>query len=313
MRKKRSKFKWTLTALTLVALVMVILPMAGTAGWADTLNVVPFETQAFETGATAEWTNADSHTGSYSALLTAANPNQAAVGVPVNIPLANINQLSFWYRHKTCNPATGHVLGPDMDLILYDSANNNYYLAGRGGAVASVGDWLEADPIEGTNFATTSTWFWGSCNADLSNYKHIGAGSFIELQNVLPDTTVVYVGVMLDPPGDGGKGSVYVNDITVNNVTYYGKIQDAIDAAASSGDTINVAAGTYRESKGGWRDFEIFKKGINLVGAGSGQTVVQLTGLQHGLEIQGIDANVLIEGITFTRTPGNTIRQNGLL
>ena len=89
----------------------------------------------------------------------------------------------------------------------------------------------------------------------------------------------------------------------INVPADYSTIQAAVNAAAP-GDTVQVAAGVYQESLGGWRDIEI-KKSVNIVGAGSGQTVVQLSGLQHGVEIYGTNLNVLIEGITFTRKPGN--------
>ncbi len=81
-------------------------------------------------------------------------------------------------------------------------------------------------------------------------------------------------------------------------------IQKGIDSAAT-GDTVHVAAGTYSESKGGWRDIELFK-GINLVGAGSGLTIVELSNLQHGLEIRGTSATTLVQGMTFTKKATNT-------
>jgi len=84
----------------------------------------------------------------------------------------------------------------------------------------------------------------------------------------------------------------------------YTSIQDAINAAAV-GDTVQVAAGTYSESLGGWRDLEI-KKSISLIGAGSGQTIVELTDLQNGLEIEPDGTgNVTVEGFTFTKETAN--------
>jgi hypothetical protein len=85
----------------------------------------------------------------------------------------------------------------------------------------------------------------------------------------------------------------------------YPTIQSAINAAAV-GDVVQVAAGSYQESLGGWRDI-VISKSISLIGAGSDLTIVELSGLQHGLEILP-DATgvVIIEGIAFTKRAGNT-------
>lgn len=83
-----------------------------------------------------------------------------------------------------------------------------------------------------------------------------------------------------------------------------GSIQAAIDAAAP-GDTVVVAAGTYRERLV-WRD-----KGLTLRGAGAGLTVVDLnpnTGGPGGtcLETSGLPPTARVEGFTFTG--GHAIR-----
>ena len=91
---------------------------------------------------------------------------------------------------------------------------------------------------------------------------------------------------------------------TINVPGDYTTIQAAINAAAA-GDVINIAAGTYTESLGGWRDFELFKS-LSLIGAGSGQTIVQLSGLQNGMAIRGTNLSVTLQGIRFTRIPGNS-------
>ncbi|MBD3335409.1 MAG: hypothetical protein GF355_07815, partial [Candidatus Eisenbacteria bacterium] len=89
----------------------------------------------------------------------------------------------------------------------------------------------------------------------------------------------------------------------------YALIQDAIDAAAP-GDTVSVAAGTYQESMASWKDLEITKS-LTLAGAGSGATVIELSqNGGNGIEIRGADLTVIVEGITFTRRPGNTYASN---
>jgi parallel beta-helix repeat protein len=81
-------------------------------------------------------------------------------------------------------------------------------------------------------------------------------------------------------------------------------IQDAIDAA-DPGHTICVAAGTFEEDQASFRDMFI-DKSLNLIGAGSGQTIVGLSqGKTNGVEIRGENiTDILIEGFTFTRRDG---------
>lgn len=91
-----------------------------------------------------------------------------------------------------------------------------------------------------------------------------------------------------------------------NEFSPFRTIQKGIDMV-SVGGNVHVAAGTYSESKGGWRDFDLFKS-LNLLGAGSSSTIVEFTGLQHGIEVRP-DATgaVTIQGFTFTKHGANTL------
>lgn len=77
-------------------------------------------------------------------------------------------------------------------------------------------------------------------------------------------------------------------------------IQKGINTV-SVGGTVHVAAGTYAETLGGWRDLEI-NKSLSLIGAGSELTIVELTGLQNGLGITADATGIVhLEGIKFTK------------
>ncbi len=66
-------------------------------------------------------------------------------------------------------------------------------------------------------------------------------------------------------------------------------------SAANSGDTIQVAAGTYKEDV-------VIKVPLSLIGAGSASTIIDATGLPNGIFVDGPDAmglsNVVIAGFT---------------
>ena len=110
-----------LFALVLVlsfSLVTVLPAMA--ADESSTLNVVPFETQALGDGATAEWTNADNHTGSYSVELTTPESptadDYAAVVVPApeGLKVGDIESWSF-YRKSADTTLVAPYIAFDID------------------------------------------------------------------------------------------------------------------------------------------------------------------------------------------------------
>lgn len=98
----------------------------------------------------------------------------------------------------------------------------------------------------------------------------------------------------------------------------YAKINAAI-AAANPGDTISVARGSYAEDV-------VIGKSVALLGAGSGQTTIDATGLANGIYVDGIDhtglraviidgfaiRNANFEGILVANAADVTVRDNVL-
>jgi hypothetical protein len=96
----------------------------------------------------------------------------------------------------------------------------------------------------------------------------------------------------------------------------YSKIQDAVNHAAAN-DVINVAAGTYKEEV----DIGI---PVSLIGAGANASVIDATGLAHGIFVDGYDhpglndvtiagfsvQNALFEGVLVVSASDVTIRDN---
>ncbi len=67
-------------------------------------------------------------------------------------------------------------------------------------------------------------------------------------------------------------------------------IQAAVDAA-SPGDTIDVAAGTYKEMVS-------INKAVSLTGAGAASTIIDATGLDHAIAVIGVKSPASISGFT---------------
>ena len=74
----------------------------------------------------------------------------------------------------------------------------------------------------------------------------------------------------------------------------YATIQSAV-TAASNNDAVNVAPGTYKEAV-------VISKPVSLIGAGADWSVIDATGLAHGIFLDGFDypglSNVTIAGFT---------------
>ncbi|MBN1558873.1 right-handed parallel beta-helix repeat-containing protein [candidate division KSB1 bacterium] len=90
----------------------------------------------------------------------------------------------------------------------------------------------------------------------------------------------------------------------VDKSTYHPTIQDGIDNA-DSGNELLLAEYTFNENHYAWVDIRI-DRSLKIVGQGPTKTSIELTYKQNGIEIQGTNLTVTLEGVKLTRESGNT-------
>ncbi len=334
---KKKIMTTAITALMLISLISVF--QAGTASAIED-SVPAVELQATGDG-TAEWSTEKVYTGSYSVKLYAADwqiPDAAAVGLPVDVPLNQITELSYWKYIESFDYVEGEQWGFNPLVILGIDAN------GDGVLDFDIKDAMlysnESNPqlgndailvIESTTgippYLTEPDTDWGKVDALVGDPENpdyplcvIGFDKNGYLDEVyhwadftgfgLIDTTddVKLVGLALDCPSNQ---TVYVDDLTINDATYSleprvinentGAGYDTIQAAidnASSGDTVLVYPGTYNEAL--W----IEKSLTMLSTSGAADTIIDGTGVtqERGahVKISASDVTFGLEGAGFT-------------
>jgi len=293
MKNKTTRFilsSWLILTL-LLGTLSAIAPASPVQ--AATLNVVPFALTTSGTG-TAQWTTADSHTGSYSVeLTTTGSGDYAGLGIDAyGGTIDGITSLSFWYKHISY----AGFCGPRMALTLTRAPN--YYMAMTGCAVDSAG-WKNADAINGvqnTDWYTSGTgnqiWWYGTWDgSNPATYSQLGGPiTFAALQGLLTGATVNNVAVYMGWV-DGINvlaGSAYVDDPVINGTIYAGMLQEAIDAA-TAGDTITCQAGAFTE------DLTI-DKGLTIQGSGSATSTITGTHTVTASDVSISDFTLAITG-----------------
>ena len=247
----RRKFFSVLIALVL-ALSLSLIPATPVAASPGTLNVRPFTLQ---TGTNAAaWSTTQKATGSSSVLLSYASGDSSYVEFTplTGTTVADLDDISggwsWWYYFPA---ADGY--GPLLELRF----------TGGSGHVDITVDTAEAThthdagtTVEVTN--ASSCIYYGNDPADQTSFDDVtssltlaGVLAAINAETAMTDGNDVATAweltrVRVEIGWSGSARTCYIDDIEINSVIYYGKIDDAVDSASAS-DTIQVYPGTYAE------------------------------------------------------------------
>jgi hypothetical protein len=311
-RNMKNKLAISMLLMLFISIFSIPTPIMPTSASPEPaeLHVVPF-TLNQTAGSTAEFTTVDKYTGSYSVNLTTSLANDyAIVGfAPIaglggyDGKIDSITSLSFWYK----DVVYANWSGPRMALVM---ENGTYNLLAMTGCAVYSAAWKNADAVNGvkdTDWYTTGAgnqiWWYGTWDGEnLTSYSQVGGPiSFATLNATVTGANVlgvaVYMGIV---SADVSAGSAYVDDPEVNGITYYGRIQDAIDAA-SLGNTIVVDPGEYDEQV-------IINKSLTIQGMGNGTIIkpssaASLTQVFDGLFWYGTPNTKQIAGIIVANVP----------
>ncbi len=264
---KRKIPKILSVALALALVLSFSLVMAVPAAAAATLNVIPFTLEE-EGDATANWTQEVAYNGNWSVKMDRGNSDYYAkvVVTSLSMPIDDLNSVSFMFNVKgSLSPWAERTTSgipqtydtPYAVLVLDDGSvlvHNNHRVLSNDDIWQTwpdAGD-LEFNPATGEDwYPECNKWTLHGSSGDYEGKTKTLEGWKTVLDLGITELKIDFGGMPWEAASEattGGAESVwaYVDDITINDVTYYGLIQDAIDSA-SSGDTIIVSDGIYTE------------------------------------------------------------------
>lgn len=231
-------------------------------------------------------------------------PNEGGIVTLTNIDNFTLTNSTIQnnYRGIYFNPGGGHSLTGN----LIDANNGAGVGIGSDGLsnFTMTGNTISNHTVEGWGASAVGTNVVAEGNSFLNNgvsVAHYG-GNAIDASpnywNGSPSTSGTVTG---DPWWADASMTILASNSPVKNVTqslFYGTIQAAINAA-TSGDVIEVAAGTYNEDI-------LVNKTLTISGAGQGQSIITgpLGGSKHTVSLDA--NNIVFEGFTVTRAGNNT-------
>jgi len=258
------------------------------------LNVIPFGLTT-SGSATAEWSTDNPTTGSYSAHLettgSVGSGNEArAVIQASDVGINTLNDL------QTISWNAKGVVGytPHVDIFL----NNGKVLVFEYAKVDSTdcddsGDYPtgEVNTFGDKGIVNNDAYAWlssgpaGPCGDPTFDANHMSLADW-----KTSDGTEEVLRFEIEVDNWISQSEAYVDIVTINGTTYYGLIQDAIDAA-SADDTISVADGTYDEQLTVDKDVTI---------SGVSGAILQPTGNDDAWDIQFVagGSGATLEGFT---------------
>jgi len=205
------------------------------ANWATyseyTVTQVPVLQFCVAGDGVSELTTEQAHSGIYSVRFHTDIwdwTNKYALGIPVDIPLNELTELSYWRNGLVYDYAPPAVLlcidandDGELDFDICDALSEDPSLMGDDAIFGIGSDWVDTGWTE-VNGLTNSYWLWGGVfTVDKTGFygdwvSYSSLQDFPGFGTIDPTDNVMLVVIA----GGNPDGDVYIDDITVNGETY---------------------------------------------------------------------------------------------